>query len=231
MKILHISDTHSLHKSLTNLPDADIIIHTGDISDHGRKDEVESFIGWFSRLPYQYKIFIAGNHDISFENKPEWLVELLAEYTKYEYIHFYLENSGCEIEGIKIWGSPTTPLFETRFNAFMVDRGPQMWDLWNKIPDDTDIVLTHGPVWGKLDTVGTPHYQYVGCEQLLWHIKRVKPKLHLCGHVHKQCEWVYDENTTYINSALCGHGMINNIVGKPHLIEITDNKEINILEW
>ncbi len=229
MKILHISDTHNIHHNLKNLPDADIIAHTGDITNHGNRDEVESFMGWFNKLPYQYKIFIAGNHDMSFVNKPDWLVEMLDDFTKYEYINFYLENSSCEIEGFKIYGSPITPRFETRFDAFCVDRGPEIWDEWNKIPIDTNIVLTHGPVWGKLDVNQFPQLEYVGCEQLRWHIKRVKPLLHLCGHIHNQCGWVYDENTTYINSAMSNHEHPLRITGKYHLIEINDEREINII--
>ena len=63
MLILHLSDTHSKHHELRNLPPADIIIHSGDITFAGSENEVMDFIEWFSALPYKYKIFIAGNHD------------------------------------------------------------------------------------------------------------------------------------------------------------------------
>ena len=63
MKILFLSDTHSQHRKLKNLPEADMVIHAGDVSKTGRDHEVEDFMRWFSALDYKYKVFIAGNHD------------------------------------------------------------------------------------------------------------------------------------------------------------------------
>ena len=128
-RISHISDTHNKHKQLNGkLPGGDLLIHSGDISSIGRKHEVEDFVKWFNGIDnYMYKVFIAGNHDLSFDSeelfrdksvyfdrkqyfeppvkgKPEWLLNILE--TGLNPNVFYLENSFVEIDGIKIWGSP-----------------------------------------------------------------------------------------------------------------------------
>ena len=133
-RITGISDTHNKHNQLEGkLPGGDILIHAGDITSLGRKDEVKRFIKWFSRQEYKYKVFIAGNHDMTFdsekllrdklahfegrteydtecaEGKPDWLKDILA--VGLDGGTFYLENSSIDIEGIKIWGSPYSPKF------------------------------------------------------------------------------------------------------------------------
>lgn len=106
MKILFLSDTHGMHRQLTDLPQADILIHSGDISKRGKDQEVEDFIKWFSDQDYQYKVFIAGNHDFYFERVPvERMQKLLPQNT------YYLSDTGIIIEGLNIWGSPIIPWF------------------------------------------------------------------------------------------------------------------------
>jgi len=97
MLILHLSDTHSKHHELRNLPPADIIIHSGDISFAGSENEVMDFIEWFGALPYKYKIFIAGNHDdCLFGANIDGLPQNC----------FYLCNSSVTIQGVKFYGIP-----------------------------------------------------------------------------------------------------------------------------
>ena len=105
MKFVIISDTHGLHHEL-ELPQGDVLIHAGDITDHGYKDEVEDFLQWFSIQDFQHKIFIGGNHDIYLDEYAVDLLELIPSNVT------YLNNNGCEIEGIKIWGSPVSPDME-----------------------------------------------------------------------------------------------------------------------
>ena len=64
MKILHLSDTHGLHKNLTSLPEANVIVHSGDFTFAGSEKEAYDFMNWFCNLPYEHKVFIAGNHDM-----------------------------------------------------------------------------------------------------------------------------------------------------------------------
>ncbi len=63
MRIIHISDTHNMHRQLTNLPEGDVIVHSGDFTMMGTEGEALDFMEWFCDLPYRHKVFIAGNHD------------------------------------------------------------------------------------------------------------------------------------------------------------------------
>jgi Icc-related predicted phosphoesterase len=209
--ITAISDTHNKHKQLNGkLPGGDILIHSGDISSLGRKHEVQSFVEWFNGINnYTHKIFIAGNHDMSFdrekllrdklahfegrteydtecaEGKPDWLKELLGIH-----LHpnvFYLENSSIDIEGIKIWGSPYSPTFGYGW-GFNVDRGYDAAQIWNQIPLDTDIVITHSPIYGYNDRTSNTN-ENVGCADLYHRLHEVKPHLHFAGHIHEGYGW------------------------------------------
>ncbi|MBP5582940.1 MAG: metallophosphoesterase, partial [Bacteroidales bacterium] len=97
MRILHISDTHNLHKDLRDLPEADVIVHSGDMSLVSTENELFDFINWFCDLPYKYKIFIAGNHDnLLFDSNIDGLDENV----------YFLQNSGVTIDGVKFYGVP-----------------------------------------------------------------------------------------------------------------------------
>ena len=213
MKITHISDTHNKHKQLDGkLPGGDLLIHSGDISSLGRQSEVERFVKWFNDIDnYTNKVFIAGNHDMTFdreillrdklahfegrdrndydtecaEGKPQWLIDILA--VGLDGGVFYLENSSIDIEGIKIWGSPITPSFGYGW-AFNKDRGYDINEVWNEIPMDTDIVITHGPIYGYCDRTSNTNTN-VGCADLYHRLHEVKPHLHFSGHIHEAYGW------------------------------------------
>lgn len=193
MKIVFISDTHELHHQLMELPSADMIIHAGDISMKGGADEVEAFIEWFTALDYKYKIFIAGNHDFCFENKSIDKVQNLLRENVY-----YLCDSAVTIEGITIHGSPVTPqFFDLAFNR---QRGEEIRRHWLLIPDNTDILITHGAPYGILDK--TVRGTFTGCEDLLDVISTIKPKYHLFGHIHEAYGVHKTEHTTFINGSV-----------------------------
>lgn len=224
-RITHISDTHNKHNQLNGkLPGGDLLIHSGDFTSIGRKHEVEKFIKWFNDIDnYTNKIFIAGNHDTVFQSevlfrdksvhfdrkqyfeppvndKPEWLKNLLE--TGLNPNVFYLENSFVEIDQIKIWGSPYTPTFGYGW-AFNVDRGYDSAQIWNGIPSDTDIVITHGPVYGYCDRAQNTN-ENVGCSDLYYKMNQLNCKLHFSGHIHegygyKQTNWGYAFNGSSCN--------------------------------
>jgi Icc-related predicted phosphoesterase len=189
-KITLISDTHGAHR-LLSLEGGDILIHSGDLCNRGTEIEAISFLQWFEKQDYTHKIFIAGNHDFFFEKTTEMdLLDLIPSNIT------YLNDSGVEIDGIKIWGSPITPTF---FNwAFNRDRGAAIKLHWDLIPLDTDILITHGPPSETLDTV---NYMHVGCEDLRDRIQIVKPKIHVFGHIHEGYGFVHKEGTDYYNAA------------------------------
>jgi len=162
------------------LPAADTIIHAGDVSADGDPDEVTDFINWFDALNYKNKILIAGNHDWHLERHAEQMSRELASSS----IH-YLLDSGVELNGIRFWGSPITPEY---FDwAFQRRQGDEIAVHWDLIPDDTDVLITHGPPYGIMDKVpeldGT--LSHAGCSRLLRRIQQVQPELHIFGHIHE----------------------------------------------
>ena len=197
MKIVCISDTHGKHNELDyDLPEADMIIHSGDVSNRGRIDEINQFTEWFSNLPYKYKIFIAGNHDFGFEeirHSNEIGISI-------PHGIIYLQDEMVEIEGVKIYGSPWQPRFYDW--AFNVDRGAAIAQKWDLIPEDVDVLITHGPPFGILDD--TIQGQRVGCEDLYMKVTKVKPKYHIFGHIHYGYGTRIMEDTTYINASSLG---------------------------
>jgi predicted phosphohydrolase len=150
-----LSDTHNKHKHVTgDLKGGDILICAGDISSMGYEHEIREFAKWYNGLDnYTTKVFIAGNHDWGFQNNAEKTKEILETYKDIKYLEdeFLGIIDGGKPE-IKIWGSPWQPEF---YNwAFNLPKGG--WELeqkWKDIPDDIDILITHGPAWGMLDDV------------------------------------------------------------------------------
>ncbi len=208
MKITLISDTHGKHQ-LLKLPKGDLLIHAGDISKLGRQVEFYGFLDWFSRQKFTYKVFIAGNHDFFFEQAhPKIIKQMIPSNV------MYLNDSGCEIEGIKIWGSPITPWFHNW--AFNRERGSQIRQHWDLIPDDTDILVTHGPPSGILDK--TIYGEHTGCEELFRKVKQLKPKLHVFGHIHEDYGQDARADTVFINASVLDTNY--DLVHKPIVVSL-----------
>ena len=187
MNIVLISDTHGIHHDL-KLKQGEILIHTGDITEYGTDDEVIDFLRWFAKQPFEYKIFIAGNHDIFLEDcSATKLKKIIPDGI------IYLQNSAVEIKGLNIYGSPVTPYFLGM--AFNKRRGNDIRKVWNKIPEKTDILITHGPPFELLDNQN-------GCEELINRIESVRPKLHVYGHIHEHHGTVEQNGTCFVNAAL-----------------------------
>ena len=198
MKFVAIADSHGQHNKLT-LPKGDVIIHAGDISRLGKENEVLDFLNWFKNLDFKHQIFIAGNHDFFFErNTDEYIQKIIPENV------IYLCDNGVTIENIKIWGSPITPWF---FNwAFNRYPGKEITNHWQLIPPDTDLLITHGPVFSKLDI--TKNGQNVGCKELLNTVEQIKPKVHICGHIHEGYGQICTPTTNFINASLLDENYI-----------------------
>lgn len=215
MKITCISDTHNQHNNIPSkyLTGGDCIIHSGDMTGRGSRIEVEAFLAWYNELPYTHKILIAGNHDFFFEEAPEYEIEaVLAKYPNIT----YLNDSGVEIEGLKIWGSPVQPWFYSwAFNR----KGTDICPHWDMIPLDTDILITHGPAKGYLDL--TLHGDVTGCPYLLDKISELTNlKLFVHGHIHEAYGRVdFPDGGVFLNaSVLNARYVMSNL---PHEIEIT----------
>lgn len=208
MKFVAISDTHCRHNNI-RLPKGDVLLHAGDICYKGNKEEVVDFLRWFDKQDYRYKIFIAGNHDFYFEKARQSEIEKLIPETI-----TYLNDSGVTIEGVNVWGSPVTPWF---YNwAFNRHRGEAILEHWNLIPGDTNVLITHGPVLGIHDRV--INGQHVGCRDLLEKIKTIKPKFHICGHIHEAYGVAQKSGTKFINACILNESY--ELVNKPIVFEI-----------
>lgn len=203
MKITFISDTHNKHKQITHaLVGGDVLIHAGDLSSMGYEHEIAEFCHWFDEIDnYDHKIFIAGNHDWGFQTNVENAMEIVNSYKTIT----YLQDDWVEIDGVKIYGSPWQPRFyDWAFNA---DRGADIQQHWNKIPLDTDILITHGPAYGFVDRV-IGRDEYLGCSDLQVTIQDIKPKIHVCGHIHTGYGYMNNEHTHFFNAAVLNESYI-----------------------
>jgi len=198
MKITFISDTHTKHKQITStLKGGDLIIHSGDISSRGYPHEIEEFLKWYSGLNYKYKIVIAGNHDWAFQNNVEVINPIL---DRYRDSVIYLQDEMIEINKVKIYGSPWQPEFcNWAFN--LIRNGEGLKYIWDRIPKNTDILITHGPPYGYLDKV-IGENQCLGCELLRERMDLINPKIHVFGHIHSGYGYVFNGKTHFVNASV-----------------------------
>ncbi len=201
MKILAMSDLHGYLPD--DVPPCDLLLLAGDvcpIENHTlafQHDWLDNdFRRWLQRLPARHIIGIAGNHDLIFEHAPE-LVPGDLPWT-------YLQDSGVTWEGIKIWGTPWQPwFFDWAFNG----RPEQLQKIWSLIPDDTDILVVHGPPHGYGDAVPERYgVRRTGCPHLLERIQTIQPRLAVFGHIHEgRGQWTVGRtilaNVTMLNAS------------------------------
>jgi len=214
MRVVCISDSHNLHNQLT-IPDGDVLIHAGDATMLGTIDELEDFINWFGRQPHKHKIFVPGNHDWGMDSdqhqyekffykrrRPVGDVNGIRKYIEQlaaTYNVTILNNTEVTIEGLKFYGSPDQPAFcgwaFNRTNA-------QLTEIWKKIPDDVNVLITHAPAYGILDALeycGT----MVGDVPLMKRLNTLPNlKLHVSGHIHPSYGILQVGNTTHVNACL-----------------------------
>lgn len=192
LTIVAISDTHELHREI-DVPHGDLLVHAGDFTMFSKSAAaILDFNDWLGELPHRWRICISGNHEFFLEADPSRR-RLITNATM-------LINEGVEIFGLKIWGSPTTPLYG---GAFGMSSSEDRMKLWAKIPGDVDILVTHAPPYGILDrSPGAANH--AGCPQLLDAVQRLKPKLHIFGHAHGAHGVVSSEDTLFANAALLG---------------------------
>ena len=215
MKITFISDTHTQHKKI-ELPGGDILIFSGDFMGSGyRVYEAQSFLKWFSEQPYKYKIFIAGNHDRYCEINPEIFETLVDDYVEQNVI--YLKDDLIEIEGLKIYGTPWQPYFCNW--AFNIPESDRLISLYQNIPEDLDILITHCPPYNILDKShdyrnGEEPLGSKELEIVLSELGKHRPKIHCFGHIHGDGGNTLTDGTCYINASVCdeNYNPINKIV-------------------
>jgi len=215
MKIVAFADSHGRHKKIKKLPggmpEGDVLVVAGDFSPKGEIEMVHSFANWLGKLPHKEKIVVAGNHDKTFESGD---LRCLAEgYIKN--VAHYLIDSEVVINGVKFYGSPWQPAFCNW--AFNLPRGERLRKVWQAVPEDTDVLITHGPPMGILDV---PIYkeEHVGCADLEEELGRIKPKVHIFGHIHHSYGMVEKDGTRFYNSSVVGEDY--KVANPVHVIEV-----------
>jgi len=180
IRILHISDTHGLHRTVEEqypMPEADVLIHAGDFTDSAHKSEFIDFNKWLGTLHKRYpvRIVIAGNHEYKQRLDPEAIICLLTNAT-------VLEHETLDVNGLCIFGSPWVP----GQKAACPGDGAKAKHRFAEIPEGVDILLTHGSPFGIMDCCERAELQWGGSKALRHEIMRARPRVHMFGHMHEQ---------------------------------------------
>lgn len=209
MRLICISDTHTMERSLKDVPDGDVLIHAGDVTGRGSYTQLLSFIQWMKEQPHKHKILVAGNHDWCFANDEVGMCRLALEDAGI----IYLEDSEIVIDGIKFYGSPWQPEFcNWAFNL----PEHELKVKWDMISDDTNVLITHGPPHTIRDLCAGG---WVGSTELLNRVRRLeKLKCHVFGHIHEGYGVEEIEDVFFVNASTCTGDY--RPVNKPIVIDI-----------
>lgn len=198
MKLFCVSDTHGQHEKI-ELPEkgeCDVFVFAGDFTARNSYNEFPRFATWLrdvARPLFSHMILIAGNHDECFQNPLDATYEedpfigivfkLAVKHSLKQFSIHCLQDSGVTIDGVKFWGSPWTPPFCNW--SFMLPP-EEIAKKWEMIPDDTDVLITHGPPFGTLDAVPEGDgYRLCGDKELAKRVFHMKLKAHVFGHIHE----------------------------------------------
>ncbi len=176
MRAAAISD---LHGFLPDVPPCDLLLIAGDVCpvedhelDFQRRWLTGPFTDWLDRLDAGEIVGIAGNHDFIAEADPGLMRSLPWR---------YLCDESIDVDGVRVHGSPWTPTFMAW--AFMHDE-EDLAAVWARIPDEVDVLVTHGPPLGHGDLA--VHGVHVGSENLAERLARLdRLRLHAFGHIHE----------------------------------------------
>ncbi|KAL6743288.1 hypothetical protein Aduo_016343 [Ancylostoma duodenale] len=219
LKVVCISDTHDQLDLVKDIPDGDVLIHAGDLTNYGSERELKKVNEELGRLPHKHKLIVAGNHDLGFDDSEDpkgRLEKYRGQGTPKGYLLLtnvtYLQDKGVEIEGVKFFGSSWHPLYGYPFYR----PRSELKKKWKVLPSNLDVLITHTPALGYLDTFGDERW---GCRYLLEEIEdRVKPKFHVFGHVHERYGALSNGATIFVNAAQAAKN--NKIANKPLIFYI-----------
>lgn len=215
MKIVAVSDLHGKQNKIGTVPECDVLISAGDYSFRGEKHMVRDYHAWLNKQPAKHIISVNGNHetftDVCKRIPEEYTALTFAEAKEIAEkecprVHFIGDHGTVVIDGVKFHGSAITPWFHEW--AWNVQRGMEIAAEWAKIPDDVDVLITHGPVYGILDAVyyfdGVTIKERVGCQDLYKRMLELKNcNLHICGHIHGAHGYKYFNETHFYNVSIC----------------------------
>lgn len=207
VRIVALADTHLRHERL-HVPyrdEDDVLVHAGDLCQRGSLEELAAAAAFLAAQPHRVKLVVAGNHEVCLQKRPEEARAVLAHHGL-----VYLEDEEITVGGLRFYGSPWQPMF--RVWAFGARRGPELAAKWAKIPEGIDVLVTHGPPWGFGDRVrlgrlgarhlgGSPDREvHAGCADLRRRVERVRPRLHVFGHIHQDPGLWKSGATTFLNA-------------------------------
>jgi len=226
LRFVCISDTFGAHTSLTGkMPHGDVLVHTGNFTESSLPQEISSFNAWLSTMPHKHKIVVAGSRDAIFDAEAYPYTWRRAGHPTCYHISetkslltacTYLEHTSTTVEGMKIFGSPyNCNAFSFAFHAL---RGAPMKKLWEKIPSDTDVLLTHTAPLGHGDLCVDGRRE--GCANLLDWVESYRPLLHIFGGVREGAGLTSNDRTMFINACSLGLTYAPSAVRKPLVIDL-----------
>lgn len=182
MLVRATSDIHGFTPEVSIEP-CDLALIAGDfmpVHDHGsmvqRRFLLTQFSEWLDEQPADHIVLVSGNHDFLMQKAWAWrYVERLPEKVT------YLRDSGADLCGQRIWGTPWS--FCPEGWAFRYEHETHAERVCSNIPDDTDIIVSHGPPYGYGDRV--LNGLMLGSGALMQRIRQVRPRLTVFGHIHE----------------------------------------------
>lgn len=211
MRIACISDTHGFHRKIV-VPEADVLVHAGDITMNGEPEVMDDFVGWLHAQPHKHKVLVPGNHDFCLDyqhpRRPKWPGHHMTARDSFDAVgvHFLI-GRGVTLDGVKFWGGPWVP--NLPLWAFPEGEGK----CWKQLPHDVQVLVTHGPVYGIGDRVGPDHQVQVGFgehvgstklgNQLTYSGAIDSLKAHISGHIHESHGVKVVGTRLFVNAAIC----------------------------
>lgn len=203
MRLVCISDTHGQHDKMPPIPEGDVLVHAGDCTECGTLPQIDAFTKWLGALPHTHKILIAGNHDFCFDKSLRGKSMAAQSRSICEQNNItYLRGESVSIKGLNFFGFPWQPIF--RHMAFNSREGELRGRL-KRVPDDTHVLISHGPALHVLDYVPTQR-RHVGCHVLAKRIEQLQGlKAHIFGHIHESHGFTVGatNGVMYVNASIC----------------------------
>lgn len=212
--IVAMSDSHGNHRDVT-VPECDILIHAGDISNFNKREHYLDFLAWFSEQPAIHKVFIGGNHDDELDGGIG--PSLLSQHPDL----IYLEGEMVELMGLKVWGSAVQPRV---FNMAFCRPRADLIRTWDQMPSGMDVVVSHCPPYGLLDK--NLNGEHVGCDVLKSALSSKPPLLNVFGHIHEAhgvtSQMVGGERCVFANCSVVNRK--REVANKPWMFQIANGQ-------
>lgn len=192
MEIVVVSDLHGKFLEMEHpIPEGDIFIAAGDVTQLGSIEEFVSFNDWLASLPHEHKFLVPGAHDTWLQELPEAAEKVLTNCT-------YLVDKEVIVQGVRFYGTPVQHEFYEF--AYTHTREAELLPKIQAIPSGTNVLITHVPPKGVRDFEDGAH---VGSQPLIERVLLVKPEIHVFGHVHEQYGIEKSEGIMFVNAAIC----------------------------